>query len=244
MNKTEPPSNSIVWRNSSVLWTMIVLMIIGTILLLQENLSITLELGLDAVIALGTWLAFGLVIVVILFVLQRHSHRQKWVIVLALLWGALGASAFAQNTNITVSTIFFRMGVTDLEITSWTTTPVIEETLKLLGVLGLAFIPAVRFRRLLDGLFYGVLVGVGFLVCESFFYTISTLVNNPGNLAGNLIAMITVRGLLGGIMCHPIYTGIIGIGIGYAVTKKDKSVTTRGAILAATIALSMTLHSL
>ena len=32
-------------------------------------------------------------------------------------------------------------------------------------------------------------------------------------------------------------------GIGYAVTKKDKSVTTRGAILAATIALSITLHS-
>ena len=136
------------------------------------------------------------------------------------------------------------MGVTDLEITSWTTTPVIEETLKLLGVLGLAFIPAVKLRRSLDGLFYGVLVGVGFLVCESFFYTISNLINNSGNLVGTLIAMITVRGLMGGIMCHPIYTGIIGTGIGYAFTKKDKNITTRGGILAATIALSLVLHSI
>ena len=243
MNKTNTTSNSLTLNKSPLFWTMTALMVVGTIFLLQENLSITLELGLDALVALGTWVGFGLVVVVILFVLQRHSYQPSWVILLALFWGALGAAALAQHTNIAVSTIIFRIGVADLEISSWTTTPLVEETLKLLGVLGLALIPAVRLRRSLDGLFYGVLVGLGFLVCESFFYSISALINNPGNLAGNLFAMLIIRGLLGGIMTHPIFTGIIGTGIGYALTKKDKNITTRGIILAATIGLSMTLHS-
>ena len=231
-------------RYSPMLWTMVALIAIGTAFLIQENLSALTNVGLSqSLITLAAWLSFGFVGILVLISVQRFGNRPQWTIIVALTWGALAAGSLSQQANIAISTIFVRLWSSS-GVTAWLTTPIVEETLKLLGVMALVVIPTAKIRGSLDGLFFGVLVGIGFLICESFFYTIGAVWNNLGSFWGTLFGMIVLRGLLGGIMTHPIFTGLIGAGIGYVVAHNEKALLARASVLASSVAFSIALHSL
>jgi len=130
-------------------------------------------------------------------------------------WAIYGLVAIAiVVANAAASTIFLR--VIDSDPHAWLSTPVIEESLKAVGVLGLVLIPVLRRVRPLDGLFYGVLVGAGFQVVEDAIYTTTSLFQNPGEPGPAIIATLVMRGFTIGLFTHAVYTGIVGAGIAWA----------------------------
>lgn len=120
-------------------------------------------------------------------------------------------------------------------------TPIVEESLKAVGIIGLALIPGVRFRGALDGLFYGVLIGAGFQVVEDFSYTLSAV---TGDAPTTIVGMVVIRGVITGLFSHAVYSGIIGAGIGYFVSRRDTPVARRILPTLAAFVFVLVLHGL
>jgi len=201
-------------RISPVAVAMLIVIAIGAWNLWQVDGQLSIGLGLPGVAAWVAWAIYGLVAIAIVVALQRFADRPITGMVLALAWGGLAATWAAEGANAAASTIFLR--VIDSDPHAWLSTPVIEESLKAVGVLGLVLIPVLRRVRPLDGLFYGVLVGAGFQVVEDAIYTTTSLFQNPGEPGPAIIATMVMRGFTIGLFTHAVYTGIVGAGIAWA----------------------------
>lgn len=156
----------------------------------------------------------------------------------AFLWGALAAtslSIIANNNLLTLLTKTYGVAFA----TKWGAAiagPVNEEWLKALGVVLLVLIVREHFNGALDGLIYGALIGLGFQVVENLTYAINFALNNPNSdLAGSLSITLT-RILVAGPWSHPIYSGVAGLGIAFAVTSKRSPLMRYGTAVALLIA--------
>jgi RsiW-degrading membrane proteinase PrsW (M82 family) len=199
---------------------MVVLIVIGAIVLISSNLEVIVEQGLWSLAALAVWVLWGAIIIGIVDRLQSVEGRSRWAILGALAWGGLAATAYAQVGNTAFEELILKVAGADVSdrFGSSISAPLVEESLKTAGIVALALIPGARLRTPLDGLFYGVLVGAGFQVVEDFFYTVSSMAGSGDDL-GALIQTFVLRGLLLGLFSHAVYSGIIGAGIGYAVSR-------------------------
>ena len=200
-------------RISPVAVVMLACIAIGAWNLWQSNGELTIGLGAPALAAWAMWAVYGLVAVAFVVALQRFADRPWTGILLALAWGSLAATWAAAEANGASSTIFLRLTGSDPHASL--SSPVIEESAKALGVIGLALIPVLRRFRPLDGLFYGVLVGAGFQVFEDAVYAVNSLFKGGGDLGSQLVPLLILRGFTVGVFTHAVYTGLIGAAIGW-----------------------------
>jgi len=160
--------------------------------------------------------------------LDRYEAEPVRYQVFAFLWGAVVAvvGAFFLNT----------FGLKLLVEARWTeplTTgavylaPVIEETLKGLGILLIYLFRRREFDGIVDGIVYAGLIGAGFAFSENILYLgqAYTLYGDEG-----LTATFIVRCLMGPFG-HPLFTSLIGIGIGIAVSTRIPLVRVLAVIL-------------
>jgi RsiW-degrading membrane proteinase PrsW (M82 family) len=201
-------------RVSPIAVAMLLVIAIGAWNLWNVDGQLAIALGVPGLAAWGAWAIYGLVAVTIVVAVQRFADRPATGMLLALAWGGLAATWAAESANAAASTIFLRVINSDPH--AWLSTPVIEESLKAVGVLGVILIPVLRRVRPLDGLFYGVLVGAGFQVVEDAIYTTTSLFQNPGEPGPAIIATVVMRGFTIGLFTHAVYTGIVGAGIAWA----------------------------
>lgn len=209
-------------------WVLVVaiLISIGPILVSIQNL--TLSTGVSPSLAAWSSLVWGLYTIPFLLIIRRidYFEREPWVsLVAAFLWGGLVAGGMALVGN---SAIFELVTVTQGVITAqeWGAAfagPTTEEVAKGVGVLLILIASPRRPRTALDGFVIGAVVGLGFQVVENFGYTmnVSAMEDDPG--IGPLVQMFVVRGLIAGPFSHAVYTGIVGLGIGYLVTATERS---------------------
>lgn len=157
----------------------------------------------------------------------------------AFLWGALVAvvGAFFLNT-LGLRLLVDAQWTDPLETGAVYLAPITEETLKGLGVLLLYLLRRREFDGVVDGIVYGGLIGAGFAFSENILY-----LGQAYTTAGSegLTATFIVRCLMGPF-AHPLFTSLIGIGIGIAVTSRNP-VTRVVAILTGWVC-AMLLHSL
>ncbi len=182
------------------------------------------DLSLPAAAAGGFWvavtlLAWGLYGAV-LALLVRGPLRQARVVasavVLALVWGGLAALDIAARANTAVSTMAVNAsGSGEASWTVWLVAPAVEETVKTLGIVLLALLPAARRFGPVAGLAVGALVGVSFQVVENVVYTLQAMLQGSSP-AGALLTAMVVRGVVG-VFSHVVFSGVIGAAIGWAV---------------------------
>lgn len=122
--------------------------------------------------------------------------------------------------------------------------PIIEEGLKLMGVIGLALIPRVRLRSVLDGSFYGAMVALGFLVSENLVYTNLQIATSGGDVGGTIIVVFLQRGVVGALIGHMVFTAISGAGVGYFVSRSGRSVVHRTLVAAGFFLMALLAHGL
>lgn len=238
-----PTSPGFFDRRSLVTWVTIVLMALGVYWQVTRTSDLWSDTG-GAVTAAAFWLVYGVVVGWLIYKLQLFEHRPVTSTVAAIAWGAFIAGGIVGLVGQDLQSLLDKLigFETSREWGPAMRAPFIEETLKLLGVVALALIPRVNLRRAVDGLYYGMMSGLGFLISENAFFT-NEAINLEGESVGTaLFETFLVRGVFFLPFSHVVYTGIAGAGIGYFMSRRGQSVVGRTLVAFAFYSVAFLLH--
>ncbi|MGG6297580.1 PrsW family intramembrane metalloprotease [Leptolyngbya sp. AN02str] len=168
----------------------------------------------------------SLVPIAVLWYLDRRERESPLAMLTAFLWGGVIATGLSLPINSAII----------LSIQHWLTTnptigavlgsqaalllgaplagPLVEETIKGLGILALLLILSAEFDNMRDGFIYGALVGIGFNCLESALYVAQSFAAfdfAPWGL--QLGARYSLFGLSG----HALFSGLLGLFLGWAI---------------------------
>lgn len=209
----------------------------------------------EAVSALSTalWIAAvlnGVLAAVFVLILSRmdlFEREPAAVRAAAFIWGAIVATSLAIIANNNLLALLTKLFGTEFAA-RWGAAlagPTNEEWLKTLGVVILVLIVKEHFNRSIDGLTYGAMCGLGFQVTENMVYAINNAFANPNSDITGAVSITVMRILVAGPWSHPIYSGVAGLGIAYAVTTKGhRSVPRRYGIAVGLFVLAWLMHAL
>lgn len=226
---------------SLVFWVGLGLTIYGMIHLTPLVLSSATLYPGPGFLAAVLWGLYGLILAFIVYRLELFERRSPVTMLGAFLWGAVVVAGIGTTASPAMTELVGKLMGSSLE--DWVpavAAPLVEEPLKMLGVMALAFIPGARINSALDGLFFGLIVGLGFEVTESFLYTVQGAAQEGGDFMIVVLTFI-LRGVVGGLWNHPTYTAITGAGVGYFFSSKAPSVR-RWLALAGSLVAAMVLH--
>ncbi|MEA2556890.1 MAG: protease PrsW [Actinomycetota bacterium] len=189
----------------------------------------------------GLVLLYALPVCALVYVLDLYEREPASVLLAAVLWGGVIATTLAGYANEGWGSVVSRVGGPAFAA-RWTaalTAPIVEETLKGLGVVVIFLVVREEIDDAMDGFVYGALVGLGFAVVEDVFYFMAVFGGKPaGVLQGFFLRVVA-----GGLYSHVLYTGLVGMGIGYAVERRDAaSRRRRAAVLAGLAAVAALAH--
>jgi RsiW-degrading membrane proteinase PrsW (M82 family) len=139
--------------------------------------------------------------------LDRYDPEPPGTLIFALVWGAIIAIFFSAIVNGVAAWAFG-----DDLLTSIVSAPIIEEVMKGVGVLIIAFFFRKDFDSLVDGIVYAGVVALGFATVENIDYYGRSL--NKAGVSG-LLGTWFLRGVLSPY-AHVLFTCMTGIGVGVA----------------------------
>jgi len=224
--------------------TIVALSIVGAIGLWQGS-----SLGRDVagipwtVVSAGVWLVYGVLLLSLFNRPARRAQLLGFAVVLALAWGGLAATDFAARANEAAGQIFANTWAT--VDSSWAdvfAAPIIEETLKMLGILLLVFLPAARRLGPSAGMAIGAFVAASFQVVENEVYTLKGMFDAPDALFAALIETFFIRGVVG-VFSHVVYSAAIGAAIGWLIAGPRDQRLRRLAATIGVFLLMVVLHS-
>jgi protease PrsW len=186
-------------------------------------------------------LLYALPVFVLIYFLDLYEHEPIPLVIASLVWGAVAATTLAGLANAGWGLVVAELGGPAFA-SRWTaalTAPFVEETLKGLGVVLIYLIARDEFDDMMDGFVYGAVCGLGFAVVEDVIYFMGVF---GGSTAGVLRGFF-VRVVASGIYSHVLYTGLVGMGIGYFVSRREvRTVGRRLAVLAGLCGLAVLGH--
>lgn len=171
--------------------------------------------------------AAGLALVPLVAVLGAVRWVDRWepepvpAIVVAFLWGASVSVlvALALNTGAMVLLLAAGQGeATASAAGAVVVAPVVEETVKGLGVLLIFLVWRRSFDGPVDGLVYAAVVAAGFAFVENFLYFGAAL-QEPGTGA---IATVFVMRAVMSPFAHVLFTAAMGLALGYASQARSR----------------------
>lgn len=212
-------------RRNAILIVSILLAVLtfATVQLLAIFTSLKSDAALIFLTALGASALLSVIPVSILWFLDRRERESPWAIAVALLWGGIIATGLSAPINSQIIA----------QIAGWVSEnpvlqetlgpqaalligapiagPLVEETIKGIGILALLIFLNAEFDNMRDGFIYGALVGIGFNWLESALYVAQTYAEYgfaPWGL------QLGARFALFGLSGHTLYSGILGIFLG------------------------------
>jgi RsiW-degrading membrane proteinase PrsW (M82 family) len=224
---------------------------------------------LVALIAVGAWQIGGLLLreaagypmaaclAVVLFTIYAipfatvvrsldYFEREPPLLLLAALgWGALVATATAVRGDSALHDLLAKL-VSPGFAASWgpaVAGPTIEEPAKTLGVVVIVLIARAQVNSVLDGFVYGAFVGLGFQVIEDIVYALNAVaLAGHGDRVGPVIGTFLLRGFLGGLWSHTLFSALAGSGIAYAALHHRAPVWKRAGVAAGALAGAWLFH--
>jgi RsiW-degrading membrane proteinase PrsW (M82 family) len=169
---------------------------------------------------LVVWGLYAVPLLAAILAVDYFEREPWWLVALAAVWGGLVATGLALSANQAVQSLLTT--TSGAEVTAqWGAAiagPTNEELLKGLGVVVCTLLAGRRMRSPVDGFIIGAVVGLGFQVVEDVVYTANVMAvgQDPGSALGQ---MFVLRGIMGGLWSHAVYTGLFGLGLGYALTQ-------------------------
>jgi len=156
--------------------------------------------------------------------LDRRERESPWLLAGSLIWGAVIGTGLAAVLNafgfglIVLTETLGSMTIQDLDsaneiLTAITVAPPIEELTKGLGVLFIFWFLRAEFDNLRDGIIYGGLIGLGFLIAEYSIYLVDALQKGG---SPPYLELLALRNVFFGANYHAIWTALFGAGIGLA----------------------------
>jgi len=157
---------------------------------------------------------------VVVYLLDAYEREPLSLVLGALAWGAVAATSLAGLANHDWGAVVARLLGPDIAA-RWTaalTAPLVEETLKAVGVVLIYLIARSEINGVVDGFVYGAMVGLGFAVVENVFYFVGQFGGQPAGVLGGFFVRVLASGLYG----HVLYSGLTGMGIAWFVTRTDQ----------------------
>lgn len=186
----------------------------------------------------------GLLALFVVWLINRLDLFERAPVALltaAFAWGAVIAPPLAMHSNDLFMSVAAKLGLQEWDAAL--AAPVDEELYKVLGVVVVIVIGRAYIERPMDGLVLGMMSGLGFETVENVLYGVQSAIADVNGDIGPAIETNLLR-LLVGVGGHVLYTGIAGLGIGYAVTRSDRSMVRRGLAVVATAAVAWLMHFL
>ena len=178
----------------------------------------------SSLFAITLLIVWGVPLVVVIHALDLFEREPFGMLAAAFAWGSLAATTLAISANTAFFDLIAKLGSQSLA-DRWGAAiagPIDEETLKALGLLLLVLIAAAEIDTPIDGLVYGAFIGLGFQIVEDFTYLTNPAFSGDGFSQTHVVwELFVVRGLVAGIWSHAAYTGLVGLGIGYLVSRPD-----------------------
>lgn len=153
------------------------------------------------------------------------ERRPVGLVMLALAWGGTAAIVVGAGSGFFLDQVVAKVVSCDFDA-SWgpaLVAPTAEETAKGAGVLLLMLSARWHLSTPWSGAMYGAIIGVGFSATEDASYSLMAADEAfPDDVAaaGRLLAL---RFLVPGPAGHPLFTAIVGAGVGYALSRSDVS---------------------
>ncbi|KJK49229.1 hypothetical protein UK23_14715 [Lentzea aerocolonigenes] len=225
-----------------VFWVYLALTAFGFALIVDEATDPVLAMpGLTALVVLATVL-LGLVITFVVRRIDLFRATPTPLLVAGFLWGAFVAAGIAGFANGHIEELLADWyGAPFGE--KWTP-PIAgastEEWLKTLGVVTIVLIGRPFVRRPMQGFVLGACTGLGFQLLENITYAWNSALNSVDTDSAGFVTL-GVRTLMAGTS-HWVYSAICGLGVGYALTRRDRSFSRRSAVAVSLFALSWGLH--
>ncbi len=185
---------------------------------------------------------YALPVFVLIYRLDLYEREPLSLALGAFAWGAFAATALslrAAGWDRVVADAFgagfaARWGPA-------LTASLVEETLKGVGVVLIYLIARDEVDDVMDGFVYGALCGLGFAVVEDVLYFMAAFGGSPSGVLEGFYVRVISSGLYG----HVLYTGLVGMGVGYVVTRRaEVSLARRLWVAAGLSALAVGAHAL
>lgn len=188
----------------------------------------------------------GIPVIVVIYRLDFFEPEPVSLVAGALLWGGLVAIFFSSLANGLFVDLLQRTMSPDA-FEAWAAAivaPTNEELYKGLGLVVLFLIARREINGLMDGLIYGAFIGLGFQAVENVQYFLEmTDVSGTGQVAP-VLGMFFLRVVISGLYSHTLFTGLVGIGFAYAVTRLDVSRRRRALVAAGLFFAAWSAHFL
>lgn len=170
-------------------------------------------------------LLYALPVFLIVYYLDLYEREPLPLVVAALIWGAVAATTLSAIANGGWGLAVARIAGPEFAA-RWTaalTAPLVEETLKGVGVVLIYLIARDEVDDVMDGFVYGAVCGLGFAVVEDVFYFMNVFGGQPAGVLRGFF----LRVLASGLYSHVLYTGLVGMGIGYVVSRRSATPRSR-----------------
>jgi protease PrsW len=146
--------------------------------------------------------------------LDRAEPKPRRYLFVAFAWGAAVAPVIAIVGELIFGSLHFP---------AWLAAGVVEEAAKGVVLVGLVVFVRHRFRGIIDGIVYGGFVATGFLFTEDSLFYRKFYGHGDHAAVANVAHGFLVRGILT-VWGHPLYTILIGIGLGVAAVSTRRAV--------------------
>jgi RsiW-degrading membrane proteinase PrsW (M82 family) len=204
---------------------------LGFLLLVAVAMSLLTLLGMgrDGALvfarALAASSALSLVPIALLWYLDRRERESPWLFAIAFLWGGVIAAWVAMPLNTIILLQFDQWigqhpavketlgGEAVLLIGAPIAAPLVEETIKGLGIVLLFALLRAEFDNMRDGFIYGALVGAGFNWVEAALY-VAQGYQQFGTAPWGM--QLGARYALFGLAGHALFSGLFGAMLGLA----------------------------
>jgi len=170
---------------------------------------------LGTILSILVTLLPSLFAIAILWWLDRYEKEPLWLASIVFLWGAVPTillSLIAQLILDYPLAALFGPSILYEAAGASVIAPLTEETFKALILLALFLLYRREFDGVMDGIFYGALVGFGFSVVEDVFYFMGSFAEGGWASWGLTVALRV--GLFS--LNHSLFTACTGIGFGLA----------------------------
>ena len=197
----------------------VILTLTGLVLVAEQSVFHRIQPG-GWLLSWALLALYALPVFLLVYALDLYEREPLSLVVAALLWGGIAATTLAGYANDGWGLVVARLGGPEFAA-RWTaalTAPFVEETLKGLGVVLIYLIAPDEIDDMMDGFVYGAVCGLGFAVVEDVFYFMGVFGGSPSGVLKGFF----VRVVASGLYSHVLYTGLVGMGIGYFVSRRER----------------------
>jgi RsiW-degrading membrane proteinase PrsW (M82 family) len=230
--------------NKPAFWLFLVFLMGSVVVIGSEQLAYLSSLP-------GAWFLSVLLLAVtaipaglIIYRFDQFEPEPASLIAVALVWGGVIALTFGALTNSYFLGIL-QAHLSPITFDAWgaaLVAPIDEELYKGAGLVAIYLMARSEIDGLVDGLVYGAMIGLGFQVMENVQYFLHAAAQSGGSEVGAVVGTYFVRVVLAGIYSHTLFTGLMGFGFAYAVTRKGRSRLNRYGVLALFAVLAWAAH--